>query len=90
MVLVVMSVSASLGRAAIVGLGAGLGLAAVALLFFAVQHVGVDCHDLSPEECTFEHQIANEVARSQALGALGLACIATGLLVFGRRAPKAS
>ncbi len=85
-----MSDSRSLGRAAVLGLGAGLALAAIALLAFAVGHLSVDCQHLTTEECTFEHQISNEVARTQAFGALGLACLATGLLLFARRRPSPS
>lgn len=72
------------------GLGAGLGVAAIVLLSFSVGHLSVDCHALTSEECTFEQQIANEIARTQALGALGLALVATGLFLFGRRPRSAS
>ena len=85
-----MSDSRSLGRAALLGLGAGLGLAAVALLVFAVGHLSVDCQHLTTDECTLERQISNEVARTQALAALGLGFVTTGLVLFARRRPSPS
>jgi len=80
------SVSRSLGRAALFGLAAGLGLAAVVLLGLSVARLRVDCTGLGAEECTFEQQIARDVARTQSFAALGLALVASGLGLFGRRA----
>lgn len=80
-----MSVSRSLGRAALLGLAGGLGLAALTLLGLSIARLRFDCTGLGSQECTFEQQIANDVARSQSLGALGLALVASGIGLLGRR-----
>lgn len=80
-----MSVSRSLGRAAALGLAGGLAIAAVTLLVFSVLRMQVDCTGLGPEECTFERQISNDIARTQAFSALGLACVSAGAFLFARK-----
>lgn len=75
----------SVGRAASVGLAAGLGLGAVALLISGLLALQVDCTALGAQECTFEQQLKGDIARTQAIEALGLAFVSVGLFMFARR-----
>ncbi|MEW6433054.1 MAG: hypothetical protein AB1730_16240 [Myxococcota bacterium] len=75
----------SVARAAAFGLSMGLAVAAVVLLAFAVQRLGVDCAALSPTECEFERELARGIARLQGFAALGCALVAAGLLLAVRR-----
>jgi hypothetical protein len=74
-----------LARAALVGLLAGLACGAVALGASAWATLRVDCEARAAAECTFEHELAGQVARLQGLGALGLGLVAAGLAVGLRR-----
>ncbi len=80
-----MSQTRSLGRAALLGLGGGLALGAVALLASAVLRLSVDCTGLGTEECTFEREMAQGVARLQTFASLGLALLAAGVFLLVRR-----
>lgn len=75
----------SLARAALGGLAAGLLLAAVALGVLSLQRARAGCEAPGTEECTFELQTARELARLQALGALGCALVGAGLALTARR-----
>ncbi|MBL9039702.1 MAG: hypothetical protein JNG84_14390 [Archangium sp.] len=75
----------NLRRAGLLGLVGGLSLAALFLVGSAVVRLRVECADHSQEECTLETQLARDIARTQALAALGLGCIAGGLALFQRR-----
>ena len=74
-------------RSSLLGLAAGLFLAAVGLAGSAVSRLGVECASLSPEECSLERQLAGDLARMQSLGALGCALVAAGLVLGVRRQP---
>ena len=72
-------------RASLIGLGGGLIVAAFALVFSAYRHLDVECEFPETMECTFQETMAADVARLQAWGALGCACVGGGLVLFLRR-----
>jgi hypothetical protein len=75
----------SFARAALGGLAAGLLLAAMALGGLSLQRATQACEAPGTEECTFELQTAREIARLQALAALGCALLGGGLALTARR-----
>lgn len=81
-------VTGGLFRAARWGLAAGLLLASIALGVLALQNQRVDCAGLPRQQCDFERATLGEVARMQALGALGLACLGGGLALWARSARR--
>jgi hypothetical protein len=85
--------SSQVGKSALVGLTAGLLLAAAVLAGLSMKNESIDCKGLTTEECIFELETHGEVARVQAQFGLGLACLGGGLLLWlrlGRRRPDES
>lgn len=80
--------TSGLFRAARWGLAAGLLLASVVLGVLALNNQRVDCAGLPQQQCDFERATMGEVARLQALGALGLACLGGGLALWARSARR--
>ena len=75
-------------RSAIGGLALGLVAAAAILGVKAILSMQVDCTNIMPEECAFNRQIGDELARMQGLIAVGCAAVGIGLGLMLRREEK--
>lgn len=77
-----------LSRVVRLGLALGLGISAAALMVGAVTFLKFDCEGLQEAECQFDLELAHDLARIEALGAVGLGLLSAGLGLSLRR-PKA-
>ena len=77
---------ARVGRAALLGLGAGLLLGGGYLLFVAIRNrsAPVNCARLPPAECDLLTQSARELAKMQLLSGIGLVLLALAIFVLLR------
>lgn len=80
-----MSRKQGLGRAAVVGLFAGLVGAALVLSWSAYGNMNFVCEFPDTEECSLELDTHESVARLQLYAAIGMSLIATGLFLALRR-----
>jgi hypothetical protein len=74
-------------RAILFGLFLGLAAAAVFLSWQSWANAHIECAAPGSEECTFDEQTHNELARLQSYSAVGLACLASGMFLLSRRRP---
>ena len=73
------------GRAAAIGLSAGMVLGALVLTGRAIMLSGLECApDAGAEECHFEQTLAADSARFFSFFALGLALLGIGVFVLSR------
>ena len=79
---------ASVGRGALLGLGAGLLGGAVLLLVNAIRGYGLDCTGLSSDECYLRQEAALELARFQTLFAVALVIAAAAVFLLLRSARR--
>ena len=76
------------GRAALLGLSAGLVIAALYLGVRAFLASQTQCEPGAlGEECALEQSIARDLMRLFLLSAAGLLCVGVGLYVFTRKKP---
>ncbi|HLL56021.1 MAG TPA: hypothetical protein VK447_20840 [Myxococcaceae bacterium] len=76
----------SLTRAASLGLAMGVALAGILLMVLALRTLNVEVNCSGPEEneCLFQHQIDQQLARWQLYIGLGLELLAVGSLLWIR------
>lgn len=74
----------SVGRGALLGLGAGLLAGAILLLVFAIRGYGLDCTGLASDECYLQQSAAAEMARFQTLFAVAMALGAVAVFLLLR------
>lgn len=74
-----------LGRAALVGLVAGLVGSAIVLAWSARGNLTFDCEFPETEECALELDAHEHIARLQLYAAIGMSLVATGLFLALRR-----
>lgn len=73
-------------RSAVVGLGLGLLLGGIAMMFLGARAWGreLDCTGRAITECALEQEIAQQVARLQFFGGVGLALLSVAMFLAVR------
>ncbi len=74
-----------MSRAIFFGLFLGFTAAACFLSWQSWSNAHFECEAAGTEECVFEQQTHDELARLQSYSAVGLACLASGMFLLGRR-----
>jgi hypothetical protein len=79
-----------LTRAALLGLVAGLAIASLMLATTAIMRSSETCAVPDSEECAFQEQVDQRLARTQFLASIGCACMALGIALLTKKTNKAS